>query len=121
MHGSYNDISSGNIATALVDMTGGIGEIIRIVEKYKVPRDFFNSLMKNLQMNSLLTAGINVRTFLVIRKNALAMSFFLVCFRIKDTFKHLETNGTVSCQVYLYMCKTFYSSRSSCQGLRIKF
>ena len=109
LHGSYNAINSGNIATALVDMTGGIGEIIRIVQKYKVPRDFFNSLMKNLQMNSLLTAGINVRTFLVIRKKCSGYVFFWVCFRVKGTFKQMTSflvKHTCTCAKHLILSGT---------------
>ena len=54
----------GKIATALVDLTGGVSEIIRITEKYKVPKNLFNDLVKNMQMNSLLTGSIKVKVFI---------------------------------------------------------
>ena len=54
----------GKLAHALIDLTGGVSEIIRITEKYKVPRNFFNDLMKNEQMNSLLTGSIKVSVVL---------------------------------------------------------
>lgn len=62
LHGSYEALDLGKLATALVDLTGGVSEIIRIFEKYKVPRNFFNDLMKNMQMNSFLTGSIKRRS-----------------------------------------------------------
>ena len=49
---------------ALVDMTGGLGELIRISNKADVPENLYEFLRRSFQMNSLLGASIHVSLYM---------------------------------------------------------
>ncbi|XP_050390157.2 calpain-9 [Patella vulgata] len=58
LRGSYEGIDGGKIQDALVDFTGGIGEVIDLKHKNKIPRNLFHLLHKSIAMNSMVGASI---------------------------------------------------------------
>lgn len=59
LRGNYEALGGGKMMYALVDMTGGLGEQIRISNKADVPENLYEFLRRSFQMNSLLGASIH--------------------------------------------------------------
>ena len=62
MRGCYEALSGGKLQDALVDMTGGLGEMISIADKSEIPDNLYDLMWKCSQMNSMLGASIHVGT-----------------------------------------------------------
>ena len=60
MRGCYEALSGGKLQDALVDMTGGLGEMINIADKSEIPDNLYDLMWKCSQMNSMLGASIHV-------------------------------------------------------------
>ena len=60
LRGSYDALDGGLTQDALVDMTGGISEVINIENKREVPDNLYDMLMKSFSMKSMLGACIFV-------------------------------------------------------------
>ncbi|KAH9487987.1 hypothetical protein Btru_066755 [Bulinus truncatus] len=58
LYGSYESLESGFTQDAMVDLTGGISEVIDIKRKDKVP-DLYNLLYTSYKMRTLMGASIN--------------------------------------------------------------
>ncbi|ESO02633.1 hypothetical protein HELRODRAFT_66381 [Helobdella robusta] len=58
--GSYEALDGGWIEDALVDFTGGISQRISLRDTKRLPRNFFNVLLQNNMMNSLMGTCIYV-------------------------------------------------------------
>jgi len=54
-------LDGGKLTDALVDLTGGLSERIDIRNKADVPRNLYDLMWKNSQMNSLIGGSIYVR------------------------------------------------------------
>ncbi|ESO84226.1 hypothetical protein LOTGIDRAFT_108350 [Lottia gigantea] len=59
LRGGYSGLEGGKIGDALVDLTGGIGEVISIENKNTIPRNLFHILHKSIAMNSMVGASIH--------------------------------------------------------------
>ena len=60
LRGNYEALDSGKLQVALVDMTGGLGEVIEISDKGEIPDNLYDLMWKSSQMNSMLGASIHV-------------------------------------------------------------
>ena len=60
LRGNYEALDGGKLQDALVDMTGGLGEIIDISEDAEIPDNLYDLMWKSSQMNSMLGASISV-------------------------------------------------------------
>ena len=60
LHGSYQALEGGKIQDALVDMTGGIGEVVGMHNKEEIPKGLFKSILQTHRMNSLMGCSIPV-------------------------------------------------------------
>lgn len=57
--GSYEAMDGGWTEDGLVDFTGGIGHRIDLTKKKELPPDFFQRLLKQDQMSTLMGSSIN--------------------------------------------------------------
>ena len=60
LRGNYEALKGGKLHDALVDMTGGLGELILINNKSEIPDNLYDLMWKCSQMNSMLGASIHV-------------------------------------------------------------
>ena len=62
LRGCYEALDGGKLQDAMVDLTGGISEVIDIRDKANIPADLYSLLYRSHSMKSLQGACIFVRT-----------------------------------------------------------
>lgn len=60
LRGSYENLDGGKLQDAMVDLTGGISEVIDIQKKREVSPELYNLLYTSFQMKSMMGACIFV-------------------------------------------------------------
>ncbi|KAL5017976.1 hypothetical protein ScPMuIL_003698 [Solemya velum] len=59
LHGCYEAIDGGKLQDALVDLTGGISEVIDLEDKSKVSKSLYDILWKSFHMQTMMGCSIN--------------------------------------------------------------
>ena len=62
LNGSYEALVSGKIQDALVDLTAGVGEVIPLQDRSKVPKGLFRLMANMEEANTLMGCSISVNT-----------------------------------------------------------
>lgn len=61
LRGCYEGLDGGKLQDALVDLTGGISEVIDLKDKGSLPPNLYDLLLRSYSMKSLLGCCIFVR------------------------------------------------------------